>query len=294
MEDYYKVLGVSENASQEDIRKKYRSLSLKYHPDKGGDDKKFKELNEAYQILGNKENREKYDFKRNNNGTPFDGTPFGGIPPEIFQSIFGNQGFSGMNNNIHIFENGQGFKVHMSNMNTRPQTIVENISITIQESFTGCTKPLEIERYIHDNDDTKRVEKEKIYIDIPKGIDTNETITLKEKGNINKQRIKGDIKVIITVNNDSQLKRQGIDLIYIKKITLKESLCGFSINLKHINGKEYKINNFNSVIPSNYKKIVQGLGMKRGNNSGNLIIAFDVVFPENISKEQVEKLKEIL
>mgnify|MGYP005840903363 CR=1 FL=1 len=294
MEDYYKVLGVSENASQEDIRKKYRSLSLKYHPDKGGDDKKFKELNEAYQILGNKENRDKYDFKRNNKGNPFGGEHFSGIPPDIFQHIFGNQGFSSMNNNIHIFENGQGFKVHMSNMNTRPQTIVQTISITIQEAYTGCTKPLEIERYIHDDDDTRRIEKEKIYVDIPKGIDTDETITLQEKGNINKQGIKGDIKVLIKVQNDSELKRQGIDLIYIKKISLKESLCGFSFNLKHINGTQYKINNFNSVISYNYKKVVQGLGMNRGNKSGNLIISFNVVFPESISKEQVEKLKEIL
>ena len=61
MKDYYQVLGVSRGASQDEIKKAYRKLAHKYHPDKGGDEKKFKEINEAYQILSDKEKRNQYD-----------------------------------------------------------------------------------------------------------------------------------------------------------------------------------------------------------------------------------------
>ena len=79
MKDYYKILGVSKSASQEEIKKAYRNLAHKYHPDKGGDEKKFKEINEAYQVLGNKEKRAQYDkfgssFENMNNGNGFYGS----------------------------------------------------------------------------------------------------------------------------------------------------------------------------------------------------------------------------
>lgn len=97
MADYYSILGVARNASQEEIKKAYRELAHKYHPDKGGDEKKFKEVNEAYQILGNKEKRAQYDsfggsFQR---GKGFEGFDFGSFKFEdfdlgdIFEDFFG-------------------------------------------------------------------------------------------------------------------------------------------------------------------------------------------------------------
>ena len=76
MKDYYEVLGVSRGASQDDIKKAYRNLAHKYHPDKGGDEQKFKEINEAYQVLSNQEKRSQYDqFGRTFDGANgFNGT----------------------------------------------------------------------------------------------------------------------------------------------------------------------------------------------------------------------------
>lgn len=82
--DYYKVLGINKEASEEDVKKAFRKLAHKYHPDKGGDEKKFKEINEAYQVLSNKEKRAQYDrfgrvFSGNQQaeGSGFEGWPFG-------------------------------------------------------------------------------------------------------------------------------------------------------------------------------------------------------------------------
>ena len=102
--------------------------------------------------------------------------------------------------------------------------------------------PIEIERYILDNN-VKKLEKETIYIDIPRGIDSNEIIKIENKGNINNDGLQGDIKIYVTVKNSNNIERLGLNLIYKKTISLKEALTDFSFELKHLNGKKYNINN---------------------------------------------------
>jgi len=89
MKDYYKILGISRNASPEEIKKAYYKLAHKYHPDKGGDEKKFKEINEAYQILSNKEKRNQYDRC----GRVFEGVPDGAEPGFDFTWSWARPGF---------------------------------------------------------------------------------------------------------------------------------------------------------------------------------------------------------
>ena len=98
MKNYYKVLGVSEEASQEEIKKAFYKLAHKYHPDKGGSSEKFKEINEAYQILGNKKKREQYDTAKRS-GFDFEGgAPFGaGTQDSPFGQGTG-AGFEGFDN----------------------------------------------------------------------------------------------------------------------------------------------------------------------------------------------------
>ena len=86
-----------------------------------------------------------------------------------------------------------------------------------------------------------------------------------------------------------------MDLILDKKITLKDALCGFTFNLDYINGKNYTLNNNKgSIVPPEYKKMYPGMGLKRGEHKGNMIIQFHVEFPEKLSIEQIDKLSEIL
>ena len=312
--DYYTILGVEKGSSPAEIKKNYRRLSLQYHPDKNnGDDTKFKEINTAYQILSDNEKRKMYDLQQNN---PFISAMNGGsnnIPGDIFKMFFGG-GFPGMPEmhgmpgmpgmpgmhempgmhggmhgampNIRIFHNGGSFM-------SPPPPIIKTIVISLEEAYTGLNYPLEIERWVEENG-LKTVEKEKLYVPIPKGIDNNEILQLPEKGNI-LNGIKGNIKLPISVKNNTKFDRHGLDLFYKKKLTLKQALIGFSFDLTFLQGKSYTINNSGGrIISPGYKKIVPQMGMKRGDAVGNLIIQFNVVFPTKLSEEQIEKLQEIL
>ena len=102
------------------------------------------------------------------------------------------------------------------------KTFIKTIEISLEQAYKGINFPLEIERWIKD-ENTRRVEKEKIYIDIPRGIDDGEIVVLKNKGNINGENSKGDIKLHIKVINKTQYVRDGLDLLLNKKISLKQA-----------------------------------------------------------------------
>ena len=307
MDNYYKCLGVDENASHDVIKKAFRKLSLKHHPDRGGDASQFKKINEAYQTLGEPDKRKMYDMQRSN---PFNGM-FGsgngidanmnGMPDFIKTMIFGNVGGAGLNRqqsfsmggmpNVQIFRNGVPINI---NQIRKPSPITKTIEITINQAYTGLKFPFEIERWVQENN-TKRVEKEKIYVDIPPGIDHNEIMILRECGNVIDD-CRGDIKLFINIfNNSKHLVRRGMDLLYEKNITLKEALCGFTFDIQHINDKTYTINNnTGKIITPMFKKIIPEMGMKRGDRTGNLIINFKIKFPDDLTEEQRKRLEEIL
>ena len=89
-------------------------------------------------------------------------------------------------------------------------------------------------------------------------------------------------------------ERRGLDLYLEKQISLKESLCGFSFELKYLNDKVYTINNqIGNIIPPDYKKIIPGMGLTRENAKGNLIITFKIVFPSSLTQEQIDKLNDL-
>ena len=289
--DYYKVLQVNNNASNDEIKKSFRKLSMKYHPDKNnGNDSKFKEINEAYEILGDKDNKIKYDQMRKGGFNPFMNSGNGGMPNninEMFNSFFNNNSsFSGPN--VQIFRNG--IPVNLQ----KPVPIIRNIIISLEHSYTGLKHPIEIERWIME-ENMKKTEKETIYVDIPEGVDHNEIIIIRNKGNIISDTSKGDIKLFVHINNDTIFKRKGLDLIVHKKISLKEALCGFIFEIEHINKKKFKINNEKgNMIEPGFQKIIPNLGMKRQNHTGNLIIDFDIQFPKNLTIEKINSLEKIL
>ena len=157
-----------------------------------------------------------------------------------------------------------------------------NVDIDILQSYTGNCIPIEIDNYNIVNNIIDK-NKETIYINIPKGIDNNEYI------NIN------NIIIKINIINNTDFIRKGIDLIYHKNITLKEALCGFSFQLNHLNGKIITINNYNGkIISPNDDTIIQKLGMIRDEYIGNLIIKYNIIFPKNILKKNIDILNNIL
>ena len=307
--DLYKILDITKNASQDEIKKAYRKLSLKHHPDRGGNEEEFKKLNRAFEVLGDSQKRREYDmsqsnpFKQKNTNIFSDNNApqmpdMGGIP-EMFKMFFNGMpmDFENMHNmagggpNIRIFRNG---KPVFQNHQVKPPPITKTLIINLDEAYEGVVKPLEIEKWIIHNN-VKKIEKETIYVEIPIGIDNNEIIIMKNKGNINTHGMMGDIKIQIKIKNNSMFTRQGLDLLVKKTITLKEALIGFKFEIKHLNRKNYMINNFNSkVVTPNFKSVIDKMGMKRGNNVGRLIILFEIEFPKTLSDTQKEQLKNIL
>ena len=307
MEDFYKILGITKNASKEEIKKSYRKLSMKHHPDRGGNKEMFQKINEAYQILGDERKKMSYDMQREN--------PLGGIFGQqdmgnmdgLFKMFFGGQmPQMGEPPMVQIFKNGVPLNPNMNpnmnpNVNRKPPAIIKTIEISLKQAYSGVNYPLEIERWVKE-ENTRRVEREKIYINIPVGIDDGEIIILKNKGNISTNNVCGDIKLYIKVINKTEFTRDGLDLLINKKISLKDALLGFSFELEHISGKSYKINNTNgTIIKPYYKKTIQGLGMIRENSNdksknikGSLVIVFDVEFPRMLSQEQKDMLNKVL
>lgn len=297
-DNYYTMLGVAKTASKDEIKKAYRGLQMKYHPDKNPGNVEAnimtQKINEAYEVLSDDQQKAEYDMNQNN---PFMRMNSHGPQhvhmDDIFSMLFsgghGGMPFPGMPGmpGIHVFQGG----MHMN----KPIPIIKTLPLTMEQIFTGGSFPLEIERWVLVlEDNTKMFETETIYVEVPKGIDDNEFIILRERGNVISEQCKGDIKINIAVNNTTAFKREGLDLYIEKKITLKEALCGFTFQLEHLNGKSYGFNNNKGVVVQpEYKKTCKHMGLIRGEHKGNLIIQFHVEFPE-LSLDQIDKLSELL
>jgi DnaJ-class molecular chaperone len=314
-ENYYKILGVEPNSTKEDIKKAYRKLQMKYHPDKNSGlpdaDIITRQINEAYETLGDEHKRKEYDFMQSNPNPftrmnsfhgPMGATDidniismmFGGGAANLFNmnQMNGMEQMDGMPRFRVFHHNGgpMGFQQAMQ----KPPPIIQKVIITMEQVLNGSTVPMDIERWIVENGN-KVFEHETIYVTVPKGVDDGEIIILRDKGNVLSESIKGDVKVFVTINNDTAFKRNGLDLIFEKHISLKDSLCGFSFEIKYINNKSYTLNNNKgNIIPPEYRKIYPNMGLEREGHKGNMIIHFHLDFPESLTEEQISKLSEIL
>ena len=339
VENHYKTLDISETANMDEIKKAYRKLSLKYHPDKNPGKPEvvelFQKISEAYETLGDNEKKNSYDMMRknpfmrmgtmgnnanmsaahsqefadihNNINDLFANLFFGGNPANGLNGLGGNMGgmggihINGLGGmgfspgaNVQVFRNGVPVNIGQQQAPQKPAPIIKTITISMEKVLNGAKVPTEIERWILENGN-KVFETVTVYVDIFKGIDQNELILLKEEGNVINDTCKGDVKIFVKIENETEFTRRGLDLILDKNILLKDSLCGFSFDLKYVNGKNYTINNHaGNIIPPEYQKVIPNMGLTREQHVGNLIIHFHVEFPTSISLDKIEVLKGIL
>ena len=304
-ETHYDVLGIKPTSTDSEIKKAYRSMSLKYHPDRNPTDEaktKMQDITGAYEILGDPESKKKYDMQLKFGGTNAPNMNEFDDINNIFNMMF--QGFPGMaqqmqgNPNIRVFHNGMQngqFNVRTNFQHIRsPDPINKRTSITLEQAYSGCIVEIEIERILETNQEIKK-EIETMYINIPSGILHNETVTLHEKGNTIDSKL-GHINITVSVETHPEFIRQGQDIIMKKTISLKESLCGFLVEFTYLNGKKLALNNNenHTVIKPGYKKIIPGMGITREGRTGNFIIHFDVEFPNVLSEEIRTQIKGIL
>tara|TARA_B100000886_G_C20413782_1_gene488325 strand:+ start:1399 stop:2334 length:936 start_codon:yes stop_codon:yes gene_type:complete len=310
--DYYEELGVNRDSDPSTIKKAYRGLCMKWHPDKNNTEEanvKFKRINEAYEVLGDSEQKRIYDLTRNN---PFMNMGFSGVPREGVVEINPDDIFSMLFNGLNdstgidipmpggcakIFTNmGKMPSRKYNHVLSKPDPIFQTVIIRLEDAYNGCNIPIKIERWIQYSNSSKVTEHETVYLEIPKGVDNDEIFEISKKGNvINKGDLRGDVKVRIEIEEHESYKRNGLDIIYTKKLSLKESLCGFSFELNHLNGMNYNINNNKgNIINPGQEKIIPNLGITREKSCGSLIILFKIEFPKTLSEDTLKKIEELL
>jgi DnaJ family protein A protein 2 len=133
------------------------------------------------------------------------------------------------------------------------------------------------------------------YISVPMGAENGEVILLSNRGNETGDGTRGDVKVTFIVEEHQVFKRNGLDIVIEKSITLKEALCGFVFDIAHINGKKFSFNSSTgNIIRDGLIKTIPRLGLHRGNECGNLNVVFKVAYPDKLSEEQIKTLANTL
>lgn len=270
------LFNLNNNYTYNELQNNYNRLLLKYHKDNNNDINFYENLKNNYNILlcnlNNLQNKEQEQQK-------------GQV--KKFIDNYKNQ-IQTANNFIekNIYEKENNYNAEYYYID--PINI--ELNINFEDAYVGCSKPITIQRIVN-NYSVINKEIENYYLKIPKGIDDNEIITISKKGNCHNNNY-GDVKVIIKLQNHYLFKRTGLDLYFEKNISLKESLLGFSFDLMFLNNKKYKINNDKILL--NKQITIKNLGFIRDDFNGNLIINFNIIFPENLTEIQKEKLNEIL
>ncbi|NQT73140.1 MAG: J domain-containing protein [Chloroflexi bacterium] len=317
--DYYKILGIDKKASEKDVKKAFRKLARQYHPDVNPDDPnaeaKFKEINEAYEVLKDKEKRQKYDQLGANwkqyeqwqrAGGEAQGQPFGwgqsgfgargtGQPgyqyrtasAEEMEDLFGGNG--GYSDFFSQFFGGGGGRSRRQ-YQSRPQKgqdLEHTIDITMEEAYSGATRLMQM-----GNNGTSRT----IEAKIPPGVKDGSRIKLAGQGG---QGIAGgpvgNLYLITQIKPHSQFERNGDDLFAKISVPLTTAVLGGEVDVPTLNGKKLKLK-----IPSetqNGKKIkLKGKGLpklKKREENGDLYAEVKVVLPQKLSDKERKVFEEL-
>lgn len=282
--DYYEVLGVSKGASDDEIKKAFRKLAVKYHPDKNPGNKeaeeKFKEANEAYSVLSDKTKRSRYDqFGHAGVGGDGGGNPFGGGfggfggNGQSFNFDFGGGGFEDI---INAMFGGGGFRAARRGRDYRT-----SITIDFEEAIFGVTK-------------TISVENEQIKLKIPAGIYDGQSIRLGGKGgeapSADGQR--GDLYVEVRVRAHKTLTREGELILSEITIPMTDAVLGTEVEVETVDGKITMKVPAGTQPGTNFKLSGHGAPRLGTDQRGPHIVTINVEIPKNLSKKQKELIEE--
>lgn len=287
--DYYEVLGVSKSASDDEIKKAYRKLAIKYHPDKNPGDKtaeaKFKEINEAHDVLSDKQKRARYDQFGHagvggagfGGGNPFGGAgnPFGGFNGQTFNFEFGNGG---------MFDDILGSLFGFGANARRPRRGADmqvSVILTFEEAIFGTTK-------------TVNANGENIKVKIPAGIDDGMSIRLKGKGGPAPEggSEPGDLYVRVRVKPHKSLTREGAIILSEHTIDMVDAALGCEVEVLTVDGPVVMKVPAGTQSGTPFKLSGHGVPFRADGDRGPHIVTILVETPKNLSKRQKEILEE--
>ncbi len=293
--DYYEVLGVEKNASKDEIKKAFRKAAIEHHPDKGGDESKFKEINEAYEVLSDDKKKAAYDqfghaagAHQAGGASGFGGDPFGGF----------NQGAGGFNVDFDFSGFGAGgqggnlndiFDMFFRGARGRPRDVEIAITIDFDEAVKGTTK--EINLRVMDREKNER-KNETVKVKIPAGIDDGQSIQIDNKGEIGTGGMRSNLFVHIRVRPSRDFERQGPNIISRISVDMIEAALGATVTVKTLEG-DVKVK-----IPAGtqHGKIVKltgkGMPLLGSQRHGDHLIEVSIKVPTKLSGKQKQLLEQ--
>lgn len=316
VKDYYKLLGIDRSADQKEIRRAFRKLARQYHPDVNPGDRaaeeRFKEINEAYEVLSDPEKRQKYDqfgaqwrqYERAG-GRPEDfnwsqwqgqpgGRPAGGgyrtVTPEEFEQMFGGTGAGGFSDFFEtLFGGGMGgFRTDFGQGRAQPRPragrdVEHEVQITLEEAFHGATRSLQYE------------DGREIQARIPRGVKTGSRVRLSGQGQPGASGGQaGDLYLRVEVLPHERYEREGDDLRATVPVDLYVAILGGTVPVQAID-RQVRLH-----IPAGTENgqvfRLSGLGMPHLNNPqkrGDLLAVVSVQLPQNLTDRERELFKQL-
>ena len=312
-EDYYKTLGVEKSATEEEIKKAYRKLAMKFHPDRNPGNKqaeeKFKKISEAYAVLSDQEKRKQYDsfgsdafrqrysqedifrnFDLNDILREFGFGGFGGGRTSRTYSTGGRGGRTyttyGQDGSDDPFADLFGGGRQYSQMPRKGQDIEYNLSITLEESVFGAEKKLALQK-------EDRIEE--INIKIPPGISSGKKLRLAGKGSPGfNQGPQGDLYLNITVQPHPIFARDGNDIHVEKSVSFSQAVLGSSIDVPTIDGTMKRIK-IPAGTQNNTKIRMKGFGVPilKGGGKGDQFVKISIDVPKRLSDKQAQLVRKL-
>lgn len=254
--DYYKILGVEKSATPEDIKKAYRKLASKHHPDRGGDTATFQKIQEAYSVLSDPNRKGQYDRP---NGSTFSSSQFNQQPFDDFFDI---------NNFFNDF-------FHRAHRQQTQSIFRTTIQITLLEAFTGTKKVLELQL-----PNGKQI----IDIDIPKGIKDKDQLHCE-----NKQLGIDNLIIMVQIQKDLRFERRGNDLYTNLSIDVLDLITGCTVPFTTIDGRKFQVNIKPKTQPFMQVKISNcGMPVLQTDKYGDQYLLLKPFVSDNISPDIIE------
>lgn len=272
--DYYSILGVKENATQDEIKKAYKKLAMKHHPDRGGDTKLFQSISQAYDTLSDPDKRSQYDAEKNGlGGTHFHFTTENPFDP--FSQMFGNQS---------PFE--QFFRQSQRQHRVRNRDLNLRCTITFKQSFTGTE--LEASYQLPSG------KLQSVIIKVPPGVASGQVVRYQGMGDDTHPNLpRGDLMVTVIVEASKEYDRRGDDLVAYLNINPIEAMIGCTKVVVTLDDTAVRIN-LNPGVQHGTEYLTRGKGFKNlAGFVGNLIVQIRIDVPAITEKTLQERLSKL-